>query len=205
MTKPFIPFRFMPASWGLKGKSREIAQAEYEISDPYARDVKIAHIKYADDLPKLKRVLLDIEANYGKIGDYEYDKARVDLEYEKNSLEFNLALNEVEFHHGNITENERDKNAATFKGEPFVKVINSSFDPSKGMDGVFFELDWNDKWIELLKSHGYQGFSDDQLVDQWFEDVCQASANERINNEPVPFNSRRTNVRSSDGKRTDYF
>jgi hypothetical protein len=205
MTKPWIPFKLMPASWGLKGMSREIAQIEYECQDSYEKQTRIAKVKYADDLPKLKRVLLDIEANHGKIGDYEYDKARVDLEYEANSEAFKLAMNEVEFHHDKISENDRDKNAATIKGEPYVKVINSSFDPGKGVDGVYFELDWNQAWIDLLRENGYVGAVDELLVDQWFEDVCKSSANEKFNNEPVPFNSRRANSRPVDGKRTDYF
>lgn len=204
MKKPFIPFWLLPGSWGLQGETRQKAQIEYEVRDPYERSVKLAELKYGTDLKKLQRAKLDIEANFGKIDDYAYDRARIELEYEKDSVEYRLASLEVEYHHDKIDELEYEKTKATLKGEPYVKIINSSFDPSKGIQGVYFELDWNSAWIEMLKANGYQGVTDEMIVDQWFEDVCSSSVNEKINNEPVPFNSRRGAARSSNGPRTDY-
>lgn len=204
MKKPLIPFWMLPGSWGLRGETRAKAQIEYEIRDPYERAVKLAELKYGADLPRLLRAKLDIEADFGKLGDYEYDRARLELDYQKDSKEYKLAALEIEYHHGKVEDLEYEKTKATLNGEPFVKIINSSFDPSKGIQGVYLELDWNDAWIELLKSNGYQGVTDEQLVDQWFEDVCSSSVNEKINNEPIPFNSRRGAIRSTNGPRTDY-
>ena len=38
-----IPFGWLPASWGLKGKSRELAEAEYYLSG-YELDIAKARI-----------------------------------------------------------------------------------------------------------------------------------------------------------------
>ena len=36
-----------------------------------------------------------------------------------------------------------------------------------------FEFDWNDKFIANLIRAGYQGKTDADLVDQWFQNVCR--------------------------------
>jgi hypothetical protein len=36
-----------------------------------------------------------------------------------------------------------------------------------------FELDWNDKFVSNLIRAGYQGKTDADIVDQWFQNVCR--------------------------------
>jgi hypothetical protein len=36
-----------------------------------------------------------------------------------------------------------------------------------------FELDWNDKFVANLLRAGYQGKTDADIVDQWFQNVCR--------------------------------
>ena len=38
------------------------------------------------------------------------------------------------------------------------------------------ELDWNDEFVELLKSHGYSGDTPEAIVDGWLTDVCKTIA-----------------------------
>jgi hypothetical protein len=45
-------------------------------------------------------------------------------------------------------------------------------DPADINSGVF-EFDWNDKFVANLKRAGYQGRTDADLVDQWFQNVCR--------------------------------
>ena len=55
-----VPFTLLPASWGLKGKTREIAQAEYERTG-YDLEVKILEIKQEDiDSEDYRRKQLEI-------------------------------------------------------------------------------------------------------------------------------------------------
>jgi hypothetical protein len=37
----------------------------------------------------------------------------------------------------------------------------------------FFELDWNEYFVLQLRSNGYQGDTDESIVDQWFQDLCR--------------------------------
>lgn len=64
------------------------------------------------------------------------------------------------------------KKAASKKNEPWIHVVKTTFDPKNPKEG-FFELDWNDQFIKALVDAGYNGVTDDQIVEQWFEDLCK--------------------------------
>ena len=64
------------------------------------------------------------------------------------------------------------KQIATEKGEPYVAVLSMDVDPENLHQGAF-ELDWNDKFVANLIRAGYQGKSDSDVVDQWFQNVCR--------------------------------
>jgi hypothetical protein len=65
-----------------------------------------------------------------------------------------------------------DKDIATEKGLPWVSVIQVELDPDNIGNGAF-ELDWNEKFIVNLVKAGYQGKTDQDIVDRWFQDVCR--------------------------------
>jgi len=69
------------------------------------------------------------------------------------------------------------KELATRKGEPWVDVIGFQTNKDNVRYG-FFELDWNDQFIEQLKVSGY-GFDGDpveEIVSRWFRDICVNAA-----------------------------
>lgn len=235
-----IPFKFLPASWGLKGKTRELAQAEYEL-EGYELEMKLAEINHRSDPTALALASLNIQNRYNHIGARQYreevanikltgdalQKELLDIKFdykELTELEYktaviklmvaegkdqDLEMNELNLDMGIITEAEFKKNEATIKGEPYVAVINSNYKPEDKLDGLYFEFDWNDLWIEELKANGYQGFTDDQIVQRWFEDLCRGVVDETMNEDdgqPVPFNSngRTINKVRRDGGPTEY-
>jgi hypothetical protein len=65
-----------------------------------------------------------------------------------------------------------EKELATERGEPWVGILSMDVDPEDLNSGAF-ELDWNDKFIAQLQRFGYQGKTDQDLVDQWFQNVCR--------------------------------
>ena len=65
-----------------------------------------------------------------------------------------------------------DKDIATEKGLPWVNVVQVELDPDNIGNGAF-ELDWNEKFIVNLVKAGYQGKTDQDIVDRWFQDVCR--------------------------------
>jgi hypothetical protein len=64
------------------------------------------------------------------------------------------------------------KELATELGEPYVAVLSMDVDPENLHQGAF-ELDWNEKFVANLLRAGYQGKTDSDIVDQWFQNVCR--------------------------------
>jgi len=67
----------------------------------------------------------------------------------------------------------RDPKAyATKRGEPWVNVLDVKVNQDNVRNG-FFELDWNEYFIQQLVGEGY-GTKDDpeeEVVDRWFRDI----------------------------------
>ena len=65
-----------------------------------------------------------------------------------------------------------EKEIASLKKEPYIRVIDTQFDRNNPSNG-FFELDWNEYFIADLKRAGYTGANDEEIVDKWFRQLCQ--------------------------------
>ena len=65
------------------------------------------------------------------------------------------------------------KDLATEKKEPWVSVLETHVNKDNVRNG-FFELDWNDYFIVQLRSAGYVGKTDEEIIDQWFQDLCRS-------------------------------
>ncbi len=64
------------------------------------------------------------------------------------------------------------KELATEKKEPWVAVLETHVNKENVRNG-FFELDWNEYFVLQLRSAGYTGTSDEDIVDQWFNELCR--------------------------------
>jgi len=65
---------------------------------------------------------------------------------------------------------EKEKEAATKKGEAWVAVLDTQINPDNIRNG-FFEIDWNNEFIEQLLDAGYSGETNEQIVDSWFRTI----------------------------------
>lgn len=63
-----------------------------------------------------------------------------------------------------------EKEEATKKNKPWVAVLDTQVNPDNIKNG-FFELDWNNEFIEQLLDAGYKGESQEEIVDQWFRTI----------------------------------
>jgi len=63
------------------------------------------------------------------------------------------------------------KAEATKKKEPYVAVLNVEMKDNNPRNG-FFELDWNEYFIRELRVNGYNGDSEEEIVDAWFKELC---------------------------------
>ena len=78
--KTKLPFSMMPASWGLKGKSRAIAEAEYYyVGEELEKVLATLEIDKEED-----KELAELEIDYknGKIGISEYEKKVAEIKDE---------------------------------------------------------------------------------------------------------------------------
>jgi len=73
---------------------------------------------------------------------------------------------------------EQEKALANLDKEPWVKVLNIQFNPEDPQKG-FFELDWNEHFVEQLAQNGYSGATPEAIVDQWFTDLCKGIARQQ--------------------------
>jgi len=64
------------------------------------------------------------------------------------------------------------KERATADKEPWVAVLSTHVNKENIKNG-FFELDWNEYFVLQLKNAGYKGKTDEEIVDQWFSELCR--------------------------------
>lgn len=76
-----------------------------------------------------------------------------------------------------IAEPLSEKEEATLKKMPYIKVLDTQVDRSNPSNG-FFELDWNEYFIDDLRKAGYTGSTDEEIVDKWFKALCQTVASD---------------------------
>ena len=90
-----------------------------------------------------------------------------------------IALLELDMKEGKIPDTEYQKQKATVNGEPWVTVLNLGLSGAKALEGSF-ELDWNDFFVDNLRTKGYVGHTEDAIVNQWFMEVCRNIAMEEF-------------------------
>ena len=190
-----IPFGFLPASWGLKGKSRQIAEAEYNL-EGYDLEVALALIEHSNST-EYNKALIAIDLKYKKIDQLEADRKLARLQHPENSNELEVALLEVNFKHNIISQIDFDKKRAEILEEPYMAMPKISWDPIDPSK-TYFELDYNEHFVHFLEQNGYVG-SEEEIINRWLNDVCLSVLDDvaPIDNEFVK--TVRT-VRRNDGK-----
>ena len=95
------------------------------------------------------------------------------------------------------------KELATERDEPWVEVLSMDIDKDNPGNGAF-ELDWNDKFLSNLIRAGYQGKTDQDIVDNWFKAVCRNVIQENFEQEQAdPEIRKNTNRRDLGDGRTE--
>ena len=100
----------------------------------------------------------------------------------ENEKDMEERISEIDLEFGRISQDEHDKKVATLRGEPYIKVVNLDLDEKSPGTG-FFELDFNEHFVEYLANSGYEGIEPDEIVDNWFNDLCQNIVMEGLEDE----------------------
>jgi hypothetical protein len=168
MTK-FIPFALNPANWGLRGKARDEALAYHEL-EGYELEVRLAEL--SKEGTELAAALLDINKAWGVIDEFEWLRQNIMLVTSGVDQEVELIKLDIDQHR--IEKREGEKKIASLLNEPWVAIVSDGLDTGAGPSGFYFEFDWNDQWIAMLREHGYEGVSEEELMEKWFTDVCRS-------------------------------
>ena len=173
-----LPFGMLPGHWGLKGKTREIARAEYELTG-YELERKLLDLNshLFVDRKTLSTKYHDLDLKYNIIDNRTYLRRVTELISDPQQKA--LAILTLDHQDGTINDVEYEKQTATLKGEPWVVVLNMDFASKTALEGSF-ELDWNDLFVEKLITEGYTGPTPDIIVNQWFMEVCRNIAMEEF-------------------------
>jgi hypothetical protein len=164
MKNRWFPFGILPGAWGLRGKSREEAKINYYY-DGVEREIKLAELNSTDSITK------------------ELNKQQ----YEEKKLE-------IQFKYGKISKDDYERDLANLKGEPWVSAKESHFNGEEGVNGFYLKFNWNEHFINLLMSHGYSGYTDEEIVEKWYNDLNKSILEEMIEaealSEDIPFEER---------------
>jgi hypothetical protein len=169
--RSLIPFCVWPFSWGMAGTTREIAKAEYELTGMFL-ERKLVEIRNRGDQNTIEKEYLKIHLKYGVVDQLTYDLNMTQL----NGLskeEENVAILDAQLKHGKITQEFYDRHKADILKEPWVKpdIIFNPLDNNKSV----LSADWNDHFVPWLKTQGYNGDDDDDIVKLWLEDLLIAA------------------------------
>lgn len=104
--------------------------------------------------------------------EYQLEQALEDIRLRNDPVEKQIVDVKRQFAAGDITENERDKQIANIRKEPYVNVISMGIEGDDIRQG-YFELDWNDQFVIMLQNAGITGKSDEETVNYWFNGVCR--------------------------------
>jgi hypothetical protein len=181
MSKNKIPFGWMPGHWGLKGKTRLRAQAEYELSG-MELDMRLVEIDHEDPV-QLEIARLDVKLKHKQIDLYEYDVQSNTVRLKDDDLLPEVLL-DLELKHHRINKLEHDRKLADIRSEPWVNMPDIKWDPADPSRS-YFELDYNDHFVTFLRNNGYKGLSDDQIVESWLTEVCRAVAMDMAQTDPA--------------------
>lgn len=172
--KPLIPFGFWPGAWGLRGKTREIAQAEYELGGDVLQE-KLLEINHREDPVTMSRKKLELKLSSSGISQYDYDREVATIST-KDPDALVVALLDIDLQHEKITQVQYDRQRADACKEPWISMPKINWDPVNS-NRTYFELDYNEYFIPYLRENGYTGTEDD-ILNRWLNDVCQAVATE---------------------------
>lgn len=166
--KRIIPFGLLPASWGLGGKTRQMAEAEYYY-DGYDLEVELALINH-ENSDEYNKALIAIDLKHNRIDQLEADRKLVKLQHADGSVELEIALLGVSLKHELISQIDYDKKRADLLEEPFMAMPKISWDPIDPSK-TYFELDYNEYFVRYLEQNGYVG-AEEEIINRWLNDVC---------------------------------
>jgi hypothetical protein len=151
-------------------------------------DIAIWELEHGSQVSYDRRMyVLDKRKEYNKIDHRTYLQCSfyIELLHDKITQEnYTIAMLGIDLEQGKIDQNEYDKQVSTLKREPWVTCI-ASLDPKNPRNSGAFELDWNEFFIEELRKSGYYGKSEEELVNDWLQELCKVIATQEGSDDQI--------------------
>lgn len=193
-----VPFWMLPSSWGLTGSTREIAKAEYELDGEELERKLIEVNPLLSELEKTSRHL-DLDLKYHKIDTFEYDHKMVDLK-KLSPEQAEIEHYKIDVKYGKKSNEELDRKTADFLKKPWAS-IKSVYNDTQKENGMILEIEWNDFFIDMLRQAGYSGLTDEEIFNQYLNDLYREQLPDPEEpEEPMPYTR---STKREDG-RTEY-
>ena len=175
-----LPHWIFPGFWGLSGTTLEKAKIEYYEEPSFERDLKILKLEnYSKNTMAEKMIDLYKKHEKPLTNELLYFQEFHFLPEENDEL----LLLMYEYEDKNNVEYLLKK--ANILKQPFIGIINSYYDPEKGIDGMRVDYVWNDEWIKTLRSHGYTGANDEVIIDAYLHDMHRDSLDYVLDEYPI--------------------
>ena len=157
-----------------------------------------------------RNLVMGLEGNSRALAEAEYywdgddlEKIRIKLSTESDA-EKELKLLALELKAKKITELQYDKRKHNILEKPWVNVISVGFNEENIQDG-YFELDWNEWFIKVLEQGDFRGNTEEDLVNNWLQTVCQNIALEDMDMDDIPVSKdKKVDVKRRDDGKTEY-
>ncbi len=182
---------------------------EYGKINDFDFDLKCLEIDYDDhNSVEYKKEVLKVHHKHGELSDIDFDLQTIALEYDdENDTEKKVRELEVLYKHGKLTQNEFEKQAATLMEQPWFNIVDASFLPDAAESQFSIEFDWNSYFIDFLRAQGWNGVTDEEIANNWFEYMLSRiiDPNEEFKNaEPMTYNPYSRTTRKKNGDKIEY-
>ena len=170
--RKLIPFGWSPAHWGLAGKTRELAQAEYELAgeELERKKLEINIAERTEEELKVESLRLDLKHKY--ITQEEFDRQKIELTVDDDKKR-KISMLYIDKKYGHISDAEYEKKRKTLEDEPYIRVAEIKTDPADPAFGGII-LDWNKAFVAHLEDNGYgPNPTDEETVNEWFNELCK--------------------------------
>lgn len=158
-------------------------------------EYKLFDLSYAaKDTEAYQKEKLKLDVRFGKKTEEEADHELLDFKFDdKTSIEYKIAQLGLEHKYGNISDNAHDKEVATLLREPWWTMLGSDHKIQGENVQLAIELDWNEYFIQHLEKQGWEGRTQDEIMDRWFEhamkqmlDIDQYGGIDDGSDDPMP-------------------
>lgn len=173
-----IKFYLNPRNWMLDDVTKKRKIIDMTLTGE-TRERALADL-IEDDIDRKKEHLY-LDMKYKKLSAYDYNVKYTTLSIGEGDV-LERAILDIDLAHEKITHQEYDKRLADLNGEPYVNVVKLNFDEKNPSQG-YFELDFNDHFVEYLAQNGYEGIEPEEIVNTWFDDLCKSIVYESLTDE----------------------